>query len=313
MAAESRRMSLKDNLLAPGARLCEDLTVLRHVGGSRRMDIYLCRSRRYKGHVACKVLRYPWRAQYEGLEAFVREGNVLMELRHPHIVEGYDVSLEGRPHIVMEHLSGGNVADTFFSGNYESFAVEDFIKVAADMADALTCAHERGILHLDVRPSNVVFQNGQAHLIDFNAMRFFHPGMHVRTDAGACEYTAPEQVQDGDLGYYTDVFGLGVLFYQLLTGGSLPYEILEDMDDIGGGKPSRTLNYSVEPIFPAEINHAVPDEIAEVALRAIHPQANKRYESTAEFKEALRTAAETARAMAPFQAVLRALRRPSRG
>jgi serine/threonine protein kinase len=124
---------------------------------------------------------------------------------------------------------------------------------------------------------------------------------------------APEQTLERDLGPYTDVFGLGVLFYQMLTGGCLPYEVIEEANAFEVDKPRRVLDYSVEPIFPSEINHCVPDEIAEVALRAVSPDLRKRYASPEDFREALWEAVKAAEAIAPFQAVLTALRRPACG
>lgn len=271
-----------------GHRLDSDLTVVDHLGGSRKVDIYLCRSKRQRGLVACKVLRSEYLIDFSALEAVMHEGQVLCDLRHPNVIEGYRVELEPQPRIVMQHLRGQSLTNTFFQGNYDAFGLTDFVDVASQIADALTYVHNQGLLHLDVKPSNVMYYSGHATLFDFSVADEYSQGERLHNNAGTVEYMAPEQTYRLDLGYATDVFGLGVVFYRLLTGGELPFEVVEqprpgdDEDDI-----RRQLEYEVEPRSPSSINKAVPALLDDVAIKAIHPDIDQRYQTPTDFKQAL--------------------------
>ena len=152
----------------------------------------------------------------------LEEGDILAHLRHSNIIEGYGVELEEHPRIVMEYLTGQTLKDTFFVGNFEAFDVDDAVSAVMQVADALTYTHAEGFLHLDVKPSNIMYDEGHATLIDFSVAERFSPDKPLRDNAGTTEYMAPEQTSRREVGYATDVFGLGVVFYQLLAGENSP-------------------------------------------------------------------------------------------
>jgi serine/threonine-protein kinase len=235
-----------------------------------------------------QVLRSEYLIDFSALEAVVHEGQVLCGLRHPNVIEGYRVELEPQPRIVMQHLRGQSLTNTFFQGNYDAFSLDDFVEVVSQVADALTYVHEQGLLHLDVKPSNVMCHSGHATLFDFSVADEYSPGDTLHNKAGTVEYMAPEQTYRLDLGYATDVFGLGVVFYRLLTGGELPFEVEkrprpgDDDDDI-----RRQLEYEVEPRPPSSINQTVPTILDDVTIKAIHPDIDQRYQTPADFKQAL--------------------------
>ncbi len=277
-------------ILESGERLDEDLTVLDHLGGSRKVDIYLCRSRSLKRLVACKVLRPEYCIDFSSLEDILQEGEILMDLRHPNVVEGYGVDLEDYPRIVMQYLPGQTVAATFLEGNYAAFDLSDIISVVQQVAEALTYIHDRGLLHLDVKPSNVIYHEGHATLIDFSVAKHYSPDRPLRDNAGTRVYMAPEQTNRQEVGPYTDVFGLGVLFYALLTGGVLPYADEQEIMDTAG-KTRRRLNYEVAPPAPSGLNSVVPDALSAVALAALRPEPGRRFHTVADFTKALLNAA----------------------
>ena len=272
-------LEVDSDILEPGFELDSDLVVVDHLGGSRKVDIYLCHSRRLSGPVACKVLRPEFRADFSALEAVMHEGHTLQRLRHPNVVEGHGFELEDHPRIVMAHLQGQTLSNTFFKGNYEAFRIADVADVAGQLADALAYLHRQGLLHLDVKPSNVMYYDGHITLFDLSVAVEFSPERTLRTDAGTAEYMAPEQADRGEVTYATDVFGLGVVFYQLLTGGRLPYPLAD--------KSGRRRDYDAAPIGPSEINPAVPASVDAVALKAIEPDAHRRYHTPSAFKRAL--------------------------
>ena len=287
MAQAHRPRVARGEILDPGYRIDKDLTVVGHLGGSRKVDIYICRSRKLKQIVACKVLRPEFCLDFSALEAVLEEGDILAHLRHPNIIEGYGVELEEHPRIVMEYLTGQTLKDTFFGGNFAAFDVDDAVAVMLQLTDALTYTHAEGFLHLDVKPSNVMYDEGHATLIDFSVAERYSPEKPLRDNAGTTEYMAPEQTYRREVGNATDVFGLGVVCYQLLTGGALPYAKVEDQPKESESGPDEWLDYDTPPTPPSESQGGAPVQLDAVVIKAIEPDIDARYQSPAEFKAAL--------------------------
>lgn len=268
-------------VLEPDDMLDSDLRVVEHLGGSRKVDIYLCRSAARNGMVACKVLRPEYRIDFRSLRAVLREGELLLRLHHPNVVEGYRVDLEPDPRIVMQRLPGQTLSNAFFRGNYGAFRIRDFVNAATQIADALTYVHSQGLVHLDVKPSNLMYNDGHVTLFDFSLARDYEPGDRLRIDAGTTEYMAPEQTNLENIGHYTDVFGLGVVFYRLLTGGELPYpSIRREAND---GTTERVLDYDAVPKHPSDLGTNVPRSIGDCALTAIAVGPDDRFADPQEF------------------------------
>ena len=287
LVADAR--SLHD-VLEPGSELDSDLAVVDYLGGSRKVDVYLCRSKRLKGLVACKVLRREYCTDLSALEAILEEGEILQRLRHPNVVEGYDIELEDHPRIVLQYLPGQTLKNTLFGGNYGAFDIGDVVDLSEQMAEALTYVHQQELLHLDVKPSNFMYHDGHVTLFDFSVSEEFSAEHPLRTNAGTVEYMAPEQTYNDEVCYATDVFGLGVLFYQMLTGGNLPYQVVEHTDSGDGHKVQRRLDYTIPPKWPSDTNPTVPANVEAVAMRAIQPSIGGRYQTPWDFRAALRAA-----------------------
>jgi serine/threonine protein kinase len=271
--------------LEPGDKFDDDLRVIEHLGGSRKVDIYLCRSAERDEQVACKVLRPEYRIDYSSLSAVLREGELLLNLRHPNVIEGYRVELEPDPRIVMQQLTGQTLDTAFFRGNYAAYRVRDFADVAVQLSEALTYVHSEGLVHLDVKPSNVMYSDGHVTLFDFSVARNFKPGERLRVNAGTTDYMAPEQTERERIGHYTDVFGLGVVFYQLLTEGKRPFKSFRRTDEDGDSE--RVLDYETVIEHPSDINPEVPREVGDCALRAIAPDHEERFANPEEFRNEL--------------------------
>ena len=272
--------------LEPGFRLDEDLTVVEHLGGSPKVDLYLCRSRLLDRYVSCKVLRPEKCIDFSDLEGIIKEGQILCRLSHPNVVTGYAVELERYPRIVMQYLQGQTLNNVFFQGNYDAFSLDSMIGIVDQLAGALSYIHGQGLLHLDVKPSNVMYDSGHVTLFDFSVAEEFSIERPLEDNAGTVEYMAPEQTHRRELGYATDVFALGVLFYQLLTAGELPYRVVErPLDD--DARARRQLEYEVPPRPPSAINPKVSSFVDDVALRAVDLDMHRRYQTPLDFRTAL--------------------------
>jgi eukaryotic-like serine/threonine-protein kinase len=207
--------------LGPGATLAPAVRVLEHLHRSQRLDVYDAWCDRRACRVAAKVLRPDRLRDRSARRALLAEGRLLRRLCHPHLVRGYDVHDGERPAIVVEALGGAtleHLAET------RTLNAAELRHLAAHLASALRYLHGEGIVHLDVKPSNVIADGGRAKLIDRSIAR--RPG---RTPAGRGTWCtmAPEQARGGTVGPAADVWGLGVTLWHAATGAN-PFEHLPE-------------------------------------------------------------------------------------
>lgn len=158
-----------------------------------------------------KVVRADRRHEAHVCEAVAREGEIVTMLAHPHLVRGYEV-LEDPPAVVLETLRGATLAAVVEEG---PIGLPDVAELGVQLASVLGYLHHHDWLHLDVKPSNVVVDHGRAVLIDLSLAG--RPGER-RKGSGTPGYLAPEQARGDGLTTATDVFGLGVVLLECLTG-----------------------------------------------------------------------------------------------
>lgn len=296
----------RGEIYEPGHRLDDDLTVLGHLGGTRKVDIYLCRSKSLKMEVAVKILRREFCIHFKSLQAVIKEGELLARMNHPNVMHGYSFELEPAPRIVMDYVGGQDLKSAFFSGNYAAFPKHEGLSLVRQLADGLEHVHSQGVLHLDVKPSNILYAEGQAVLIDFSVAREFDPMKLPRDNAGTRDWMAPEQTSRSTVGPYSDVFGLGVVMYQLLAGGELPFSTIEKEesssssdddsssssssssgDSSSGGSIKKVPDYDTLPTHPSDRDESLSREIGDIAMKAISPAIEDRFQTPAEFGDAL--------------------------
>lgn len=197
--------------IVPGYEL---VSLLRHGG---RLDTYDVYSLERDCRCVLKTVRSDRSHEDRCHEALVREGTLLRDLTHPHLVRAYEVVEQPRPAVVLETLSGATLAALI--EDYSPLSPADTALLGLQLASVLGYLHRHDWLHLDVKPANVVVQTGRAILIDLSLVS--RPG-DGRPHAGTPGYLAPEQVHGRGLSPASDVFGLGVTLGEALTG-TLPY------------------------------------------------------------------------------------------
>ena len=161
-------------------------------------------------------------------------------------------------------------------------SVERACRVMFDIAEALTFAHKRGILHRDIKPENIIFVNGIPKLTDFGLARLKTSRYSRTPGGGTVWYSAPEQFSPskfGGVGEHTDVYQLGVVFYELLTG-ELPYSAEDE------GKYMHAVLYE-EPRPLRELKPEVPEQVEAIVMRCLEKQPERRYKNAGELREAL--------------------------
>ncbi len=209
--------------VVPGTLIDFRFEVDRLVGSGGMGAVFRVRDRHRGGIAALKLLNRPVESSIE-MERFVREATILSELHHPGIVSyvAHGIAAEGWPFLAMEWLAGENLAERLQRG---PLSIPECLTLSERVASALALAHQRNIIHRDIKPSNLFLRDGQIanlSLIDFGiARRIFGARPLTRTGAlvGTPAYMAPEQARgERQLGPGADVFALGCVLYECLTG-----------------------------------------------------------------------------------------------
>ena len=223
----------------------------------RARDLLLARS------VAVKILRPERCFDAAIVERFVREARGTARLDHPAIVPVYDYGeVDGVPFLVMQHVAGGDLRGRLAAD--PPLPMDDALRLAAEVAEALGVAHAAGIVHRDIKPSNILLTpEGHARLADFGIAKVLQAPALSQTGAviGTAYYLAPEQAGAGPVTPATDVYALGVVLFEMLTGRR-PFE--------GESFVAVALQHLREPPPPlSALNPAIPSEIEAVVLRAL--------------------------------------------
>jgi serine/threonine protein kinase len=195
-------------VIAAGYRTIE------HLSRTRRLDTYEVWSEERACSCVAKVLRPDRRGDERARAALEQEGRLLVALAHPHIVRGYELLTEPELVAVMETLDGETVAH-LIDRHPDGLPPADVAWLGIHLASALHYLHGRGLLHLDVKPSNVVADGGRAKLIDLSIAR---PPGRYRPGIGTWCNLSPEQARGDELGPAADVWGLGTVLYEAATG-----------------------------------------------------------------------------------------------
>jgi len=213
---------------------------------------------------------------------FYQEAKAAGRLSHPNIVTIFDVGKTGEiAYIAMEFLQGRELREIL---NAEfALPVEQVLDIVSQVATGLAYAHEFGIVHRDIKPSNImVVRDGYVKITDFGIARMESASIHTQTGLvlGSPKYMSPEQVMGKSVDLRSDIFSLGVMLYEMLTGQS-PFAG-ENVNAI----MYQTLNSA--PVSPSRLNAAVPDMLNFIVAKALAKNPSDRYQSATDFAEDLR-------------------------
>lgn len=236
-------------------------------------------------HVAIKMMHQALLEDTDFLARFRREAQIIANLEHPNIVPVYDYSEhQGQPYLVMKYIEGLTLKQEIASSD---LSFEQIISILAAVADGLTYAHQRGVLHRDVKPSNIILDADQRpYLTDFGLARLAQSGQSTLSQdmlIGTPHYISPEQARgNSELGPGTDIYALGVILYEVAVGrvpfsGNTPYAIVHDHI------------YTPLPL-PTEVNPDVPPPVEAILLRALAKEPADRYPSAVELLAAFHNA-----------------------
>jgi len=246
----------------------------RHVAQGGMSDIYLAYDQQVKRQVAVKVL---YGSDEPFVRRFKREALAVGTLCHDHILPLYDFG-EQRPwyYLVMPYVEGGTLRDYLLK--HERLSLSEAGSFLAQIASALQYAHDHGVVHRDVKPSNILLRpDGHAYLSDFGLAKAKIAGdslTPVASMVGTPEYMAPEQL-NGVSDACSDIYSLGIILYQMLTG-SLPFTAESPV-------AVSLKHLQVQPIPPCQLNSNVPPAIEQVILQALAKNPDERYQQANSF------------------------------
>ncbi len=204
--------------LAEGDEIVPGRYALRPIGGGWDYEVLLAWDSHRYALVVLKLLRPHLVHDEHTLRALAREAALLERLAHPVVVRGFDAVLDGdRPHLVLEHLEGPTLARTIRRDG--PLALEQLVPLAFQLASALHYLANEDVVHLDVKPGNVIL-GAPPRLIDLSVARSVRDAAALRTPVGTDPYMAPEQCDPSvaPIGPAADVYGLGATLYQAVTG-----------------------------------------------------------------------------------------------
>jgi len=231
--------------------------------------------------VALKVILPGQELSKSQVERFKREARAIAQIKHRNIVSVYHIEEHPRHYFTMDYIEGDNLSKTLKKGAMD---IKEAIAICSKIASALNTAHSKGILHRDLKSSNIMIDtNGEPHLMDFGLAKLESEDEQITRTGdmlGTPEFMSPEQVDPscGEVGPRTDIYSLGVILYEMLTGQP-PFS----------GTAIRILWQKLNqmPKNPSEINPSVPPELERICMRALSREQDLRFQSANEMYNAL--------------------------
>jgi WD40 repeat protein len=268
--------------------------VIEEIGLGGMAIVYKAYQPSMKRFVALKVMSHHFMRDLSFLDRFEREARTIAKLEHVHILPVHDYGHhEGVPYLVMRYVEGGTLAD-LLKEHPDGLPLEETVRLTSQIASALDYAHRAGVIHRDVKPSNVLLDGtNNALLTDFGIAKIVEATVGSTGGiVGTPDYMSPEQgVSRKELTPATDVYSLGVVLYQMLTG-RLPYE---------AGTPIAVITAHVyDPLpLPSSWGADLPEAVERVLLKALAKAPEYRYQTAGEMATALAEAAGLQRPVVP--------------
>lgn len=247
--------------------------IIETVGKGGMAIVYKAKCLMLNRYVAIKVLRPEFREDKDFINRFKIEAQSAGSLSHPNIVSIYDVGQDGDlDYIVMEYVEGVTLKQYIDAKGIIPW--REAVDYAAQICAGLEHAHKKGIIHKDIKPHNVIItREGTLKITDFGIAKVMSSSTITtgNTTMGSVHYFSPEQARGGYMDYKTDIYSLGVVLYEMVTG-RLPFE--------GDTAIAIAMQHiEKEPILPCELNPDIPKSLENVIRRAMSKEQSLRYDS----------------------------------
>ncbi|WP_127147318.1 Stk1 family PASTA domain-containing Ser/Thr kinase [Veillonella sp. VA139] len=258
--------------------------VQQKIGVGGMADVYRGKDTLLGRPVAIKILHQNFGGDQDFVARFKREAQAAGKLNHPNVVSMYDVGFDqGFHYIIMEYVSGCTLKE-YIQHHGAQVTVQEAVKITVAIAEGLEHAHMMGIVHCDVKPHNILItDSGRVKVTDFGIARAINSAttmMYTNSVMGSAHYISPEQASGKSINVSTDIYSLGVVLYELLTG-EVPFR--------GETPVSVALQHVKDPVVAPRIKNAmIPPQLEQVVLIALEKEPGKRFGSISEMIQALR-------------------------
>ncbi|GBF12191.1 Stk1 family PASTA domain-containing Ser/Thr kinase [Tepidibacillus infernus] len=276
-----------------GILLANRYKIVEKIGGGGMADVFRAIDEVLQEEVAVKVLRQQYVHDDDFVKRFRREAHSVASLSHENVVKIFDIGEEKEIYyIVMEYVKGSTLKEVIQRKG--KLPIKEALKIAEQIALALDHAHQHHIIHRDIKPHNILIGNqGQVKVTDFGIARAVSSATITQTGSvlGSVHYLSPEQARGGWTDEKTDLYSLGVVLYEMITG-SLPFS--------GDSPISVALKHLQENfIYPRELDPSIPQSVENIILRALMKDPLKRYASAEEMFKDIKTALDPKRIHEP--------------
>ena len=251
--------------------------IVKQIGRGGMADVYLAKDLILDGEeVAVKVLRTNYQTDPIAVARFQREARAMADLDHPHIVRITDIGEEdGQQYLAMEYVAGLDLKR--YIKEHHPLSNEEAVRIMGQILLAMRLAHTRGIVHRDLKPQNILLTpDGTAKVTDFGIAVAFAETSLTQTNSmlGSVHYLSPEQARGSKATVQSDIYAMGIIFYEMLTG-HIPYD--------GDSAVTIALQHFQKPL-PSVIaeNPSVPQALENVVIKATAKKLTDRYKSVAE-------------------------------
>jgi len=267
-------------MIAAGSMVAGRYEILDRISEGGMATVFRARRLEDGGIVALKILREQFASDVEFITRFEREARAVSELIHPHMVRVYDSGADGNVHfIAMEYVEGENLKE--YIRRHSRLEAPRALEIAAQVCDALEYAHAHGIVHRDIKPQNILLtREGRVKVTDFGIARAMSSATITQTGTvlGSVQYLSPEQARGAAVGPSTDIYSLGVVLFEMVTG-TLPFE---------GDSPIATALAHVNqtPPPPRGLAPALPVRVEGIILFALAKSPSRRYRTPGEMRQA---------------------------
>jgi serine/threonine protein kinase len=263
-----------------GTRIFERYEILSKIDSGGMAEVYLGQDLQQDKKVAIKILHEAYSGNKNFIARFQKEAQILIKLDNPNIVSVYDWGHCGNLYfIVMEYVSGESLNKLIERNGHLS--PKQTAAIAGKVCDALAAAHSGNLIHRDIKPQNIIISdNDIVKLTDFGIAKIVADDLtKTMSILGTSHYVSPEQAQGKILDYRSDIYSLGIVMYEMLTG-DVPFR--------GGSSIDISLRHiSEKPVLPSKILPGIPDKIEKIILQCLEKLPDMRYQDISALKKDL--------------------------
>ena len=268
-------------MLSKGQKINDRYEIIKNIGEGGMANVYLAKDTILDRNVAVKVLRGDLSSDDKFIRRFEREALSVSNLSHPNIVEVYDVGVEdGSHYIVMEYIEGKTLKQLL--KKRESLTLPEVIDIMTQLTDGISHAHESYIIHRDIKPQNIMIEDdGRIKITDFGIAMALNATQLTQTNSvmGSVHYLPPEQASGKSATVKSDIYSLGILMYELLTG-NVPFK--------GDNAVEIALKHMKDKIPSIrKQDPSIPQSVENIILKACAKNPRNRYDTAKEMYEDL--------------------------